>query len=82
MGLELSMCSNKRTEDPEDSPAAYIDYEERQQRMYQERLQGIQNRKMDIARDAFDSLWYDVEDFLFPIEEEEEELKVENMNAE
>ena len=37
---------------------------------------------MDIGRDAFESLICDVEDFLFPIEEEEEELRVEDMNPE
>ena len=83
MGLELSVCSSsKKGEDPESSPAAYIDYQERNERLYQERLQGLHKGKIDIGRDALESLWYDVEDFLFPIEEGEEELKVENMNAE
>ena len=33
MGTQLSICSNSK-EDPEDGPAAYIEYDERQQRLY------------------------------------------------
>lgn len=75
-----NICSSS-TEDPESSPAAYIDYDNKMQRMYAERLEGKQE-KVNIGRDAFDLLWYDIEDYLWPIEEEEEELRVEDMNAE
>ena len=50
--------------------------------MYKNRLQGIKEEKTNIGRDALESIWYDVEDFLFPVTEEEEELRVEDMNAE
>ena len=81
MGTSLSICNNS-SDDPEFGPSSYIDYHEKRERLQQERLQGLHKEKIDIGKVAFDSLWYDVENYLFPVKEDEEELRVDDMTQE
>lgn len=78
------MCSNAHQyrEDPDYSPSAYIANEEQKEKAKQENREFMTNGRIDIAKVAYQSLWYDIEDYLFPIDEEEEELRVEDMDQE
>ena len=64
MGTSLSICSN--TEDPEAGPSSYIAYYERRERLQEERQQGLSKERIDIGKVAFESLWYDIENYLYP----------------
>lgn len=47
-----------------------------------QRLQGTSDEQIDIAKVAFESLMYDVENFLFPPKQDEEELNPDDMTQE
>ena len=80
MGVALQICSNS-VDDPEYGPASYIKYHEQREEMQIQRFQGSDDQ-IDIAKVAFESLMYDVENFLFPPKQDEEELNPDDMTQE
>ena len=62
----------------EDSPSAYIEYQNQLKKEQETRESG----NIDIGKEAFNMFCNDIGKVLFTVEEEEEELKVDDMDAE